>query len=116
LPNDEEMAPKFDFDRAELRPRGQAILDSVATCLTQGAMKGETVTVIGHADPRGGDEYNRKLGRERAQAASDYLAGHAVEANRIRVESRGEEAATGTDEAGWGLDRRVEVRRGSVAP
>lgn len=116
LPNDEERAPKFDYDEATLRPRGEGILDGVAACLTDGPMKGETVTVIGHADPRGSDEYNQKLGEKRARAASGYLTAHSVDASRIRIDSRGEEAATGQDEASWKRDRRVEVRRGSVAP
>lgn len=116
LPNDEEKAPKFDYDEAVLKPRGEGILDGVAECLIDGPMQGESVTVIGHADPRGSHEYNLRLGRQRAQAASDYLAAHSVDVSRIRVESRGEDAALGDDEVGWSRDRRVEVRRGSVAP
>jgi peptidoglycan-associated lipoprotein len=116
LPNDEQTAPKFDFDKAELRPRGQGILDGVARCLTEGPMKGQTITIIGHADPRGSEDYNQQLGRRRAEAARDYLAEHGLSPDRIRVESRGESAATGTDESSWATDRRVEVRRGSVTP
>ena len=66
LPNDEEKAPKFDYDKAALRPRGEGILDGVARCLTEGPMKGQSITIVGHADPRGSEDYNQQLGRRRA--------------------------------------------------
>ena len=116
LPNDEQTAPKFDYDKAELRPRGEGILDDVARCLTEGAMKGESITIVGHADPRGTEDYNQQLGRRRAEGARDYLTAHGLSSDRIRVESLGESAASGTDETSWATDRRVEVRRGNVAP
>lgn len=116
LPNDEQKAPKFNYDEAQLRPRGEGILDGVARCLTEGAMKGESITIVGHADPRGTEEYNRQLGRRRAESARDYLTAHGLGSERIRVESLGESSASGTDEAGWATDRRIEVRRGSVTP
>jgi outer membrane protein OmpA-like peptidoglycan-associated protein len=116
LPNDEEKAPKFDYDQAELRPRGTGILDGVARCLTDGPMKDQSITIVGHADPRGSDDYNQQLGRKRAEAARDYLTGRGLSSDRIRVESRGESGATGTDEGGWATDRRVEVKRASAQP
>lgn len=116
LPNDQEKAPKFDYDQAELRDRGKGILDGVARCLNEGPMKGESVTIVGHADPRGSEGYNQQLGRARAEAARNYLVAQAVSTGRLRVESVGETQATGTDTSGWSADRRVEVRRGSVAP
>lgn len=114
LPNDRETAPRFDFDEAELRPRGKGILDGVALCLREGAMQGDAVTIVGHADPRGSEAYNQQLGRRRAEAARDYLTGQGLSSDRIHVLSRGESTATGTDESGWSTDRRVEVRRGKI--
>ena len=116
LPNDEAKAPKFDYDQAALLERGKGILDGVARCLNEGPMKSESITLIGHADPRGSEQYNEQLGQRRAEAARDYLAAAAVPASRMRVESLGESQATGTDAESWRTDRRVEVRRGSVSP
>lgn len=110
LPDTPRETPQFDFDRAELRPRGRGILDTLATCLTSGPLKGESVTIVGRADPRGPERYNRELGQQRARAARDYLVEHGVASTAITVESAGERAATGTDPAGWQLDRRVEIR------
>lgn len=116
LPNDRETAPRFDYDQAQLRPRGMGILNGVALCLREGPMKSESITVVGHADPRGSEDYNQQLGRKRAESARDYLAQQGLTADRVKVVSRGESAATGTDESSWATDRRIEVRRGDVTP
>jgi peptidoglycan-associated lipoprotein len=56
-------SPQFDFDAAALRPRGEGILDLIATCMRDGSLKGQGVTIIGHADPRGTDiSTTRSLG------------------------------------------------------
>jgi outer membrane protein OmpA-like peptidoglycan-associated protein len=109
LPDTPREDPQFDFDEAALRPRGESILDGVATCLKEGALKDEGVTIIGHADPRGSDEYNQQLGMERAEAAQQYLNDHGVTEGRVTVRSRGEQDAVGTDSASWQLDRRIDV-------
>lgn len=110
VPETSSEAPQFDFDDTALRPRGKGILDQVAQCMRDGSMKGEQVTVVGHTDPRGSDDYNRRLGMLRAEAARDYLTTQGVAAERITVKSRGEQDATGGQAGEWQLDRRVEIR------
>jgi len=109
LPDEPAEAPQFDFDEAELRPRGAGILDQVAECMQRGALKSEGVSIIGHADPRGSDAYNEQLGLRRADAARSYLSGRGVSTTRLTVESRGEQDASGTDPASWQLDRRIDI-------
>ena len=43
-------------------------------------------------------------------AAQRYLVSLGVDASRVAVSSEGSEAATGTDEASWARDRRVDFR------
>jgi peptidoglycan-associated lipoprotein len=112
LPND---APKFDYDRTTLRARGRNVLDEVAKCLVDGPLSGQVVTVVGRTDPRGSEVYNDALGAGRAQAARDYLAQRGVSADRIRLVSRGELGARGTDEDTYALDRRVDIELGDVS-
>jgi outer membrane protein OmpA-like peptidoglycan-associated protein len=114
VPETPADSPQFDFDDAALRPRGEGILDSIAACMRDGSLKGQGVTIIGHTDPRGADQYNQELGMERANAAKDYLTGHGVTTSSITVKSRGEQDATGTDSSSWQIDRRVEIEE-SVA-
>jgi peptidoglycan-associated lipoprotein len=102
--------PKFDFDKDELTPEDRTVLDQLATCLTNGAAKGKAVALIGRADPRGTEEYNLGLGSRRANSVSQYLGRLGVGAGQMAVTTRGALEATGTDEAGWRNDRRVDVQ------
>lgn len=101
--------PKFDFDSSDLTSDEKLVLDQVAECLTRGALKGKNVTLIGHADPRGENEYNMALGAYRASAVKTYLGGKGVEQVRMKETSRGALDATGSDEGGWHEDRRVDI-------
>jgi outer membrane protein OmpA-like peptidoglycan-associated protein len=109
LPDTAAEAPQFEFDNADLRPRGMGILRDVADCMQNGSLKGRNMTITGHADPRGTADYNTALGLRRANATRDYLLSQGIPADRITVRSRGETDAVGTDPESWQLDRRVEV-------
>jgi peptidoglycan-associated lipoprotein len=65
--------------------------------------------VIGHADPRGDAEYNYLLGQRRADGVRSAVVSAGLAVERISTTSRGEIEAQGGDEAGWALDRRVDV-------
>jgi peptidoglycan-associated lipoprotein len=66
------------------------------------------VTIEGHADERGTNEYNLALGERRANAVRDYLSSLGVDGNRMRTISYGEErpVCTTTDEGCWSQNRR----------
>jgi peptidoglycan-associated lipoprotein len=102
--------PQFDYDKDELTADDRAVLDQLATCLTTGALKGKAVALIGRADPRGTEEYNLGLGSRRAASVSQYLGRLGVGDPQMSVTTRGALEATGTDEAGWKQDRRVDVQ------
>ncbi len=102
-------SPKFDTDKDDLGDDDKKILDQIATCLTTGALKGKAVALIGRADPRGTEEYNLSLGSRRATSVSSYLVRLGVGQPQLAVTTRGALDATGTDEAGWQKDRRVDV-------
>jgi peptidoglycan-associated lipoprotein len=108
--------PKFDYDKDELTTEDRAVLDQLATCLTTGALKGKEVALIGRADPRGTEEYNLGLGSRRAHSVSQYLGRLGVAEKQMAVTTRGAIDATGTDEASWRQDRRVDVQLASAGP
>jgi outer membrane protein OmpA-like peptidoglycan-associated protein len=114
LPAEPQTAPSFAYDESKLRTRGKTVLDDVAKCLTTGPLKGEVITLIGRADARGTEEYNSSLGASRASAARDYLFQHGVPADQMRLLSRGELGARGTDEQTHALDRRVDLELGDL--
>ena len=105
-----EEAPKFDYDSADLTPHERDVLAEVAKCLTTGPLAGKSVELVGRADPRGEMEYNMALGARRAKTVHGYMSQLGVAGDKMKLTSRGELDATGKDEAGWKLDRRVDVK------
>jgi peptidoglycan-associated lipoprotein len=99
----------FDFDSAQVSDAARGMLDALADCFVGGPAKGKGMRIVGHADPRGETEYNFALGQRRAGAVASYLMKKGLGEDRIATSSRGEIEATGTDEAGWARDRKVEV-------
>ena len=67
------------------------------------------VTVEGHCDERGSVEYNLALGERRAKAATDYLVGLGVPADRLRTVSYGKEVPVCSEhtEDCWARSRRA---------
>ena len=102
--------PTFDYDKDELTEEDRAVLATLATCLSTGALKGKHVLMIGRADPRGTEEYNLGLGSRRAHSVSQYLVRLGVAQAQLEVTTRGALDATGTDEATWKQDRRVDIQ------
>jgi peptidoglycan-associated lipoprotein len=108
--------PKFDYDKDELTTDDRNVLDQLASCLTNGALKGKAIALIGRADPRGTEEYNLGLGSRRAHTVGQYLGRLGVLEPQLAVTTRGALDASGTDESGWAQDRRVDVQLKSEAP
>jgi len=99
----------FEFNSAKLSPAAKATLDALATCFTTGPGVGRELNLVGHADPRGSEDYNFALGQKRAGSVAKYLDGKGLGSDRIESSSRGELDATGTDDGGWAADRRVDI-------
>jgi len=99
----------FDFDKATLKPDGQAKLDDLASQL-QG-MNLEVVIAVGHTDSVGADAYNQKLSLRRAEAVKGYLVSKGIDTNRVYTEGKGESqpVADNKTAAGRAKNRRVEI-------
>lgn len=100
---------RFDFDSAKLSSSATTMLDALATCFISGPAKDKGMRLVGHADPRGTDDYNMGLGQRRAGSVSAYLVKKGLPEERMETSSRGELDATGTEEQGWAKDRRVDI-------
>ncbi len=96
----------FDFDRDVIRDDQKTALDANATWLKSHAAA--KITIEGHADERGTNEYNLALGDRRAKTTRDYLVARGVEPARITTVSYGEERpfVMGHDESAWKWNRR----------
>ncbi len=78
----------FDFDKAVLRPEGQAAIDSQVVGSLSRIQKLEVVLVTGHTDRLGSEAYNQKLSERRADAVRDYLVGKGVAQGQDRDHRR----------------------------
>ena len=98
----------FAFAKYDLNKLDEPELADIAYCLTQGPLRQATVTLTGHADPKGSGPFNMKLGTERADTVAKYLEDHGVDSSRITVKSDGKAGAS-SDPADWPYDRRVDI-------
>ena len=96
----------FDYDSAELTEAARTILQKNTVWLQRWITT--RVTVEGHADNRGTNEYNFALSERRAASVRDYLVSLGVAASRIAIVSKGEEQPTCTEETEscWTRNRR----------
>src|SRR5580658_1920164 len=102
----------FAFDSANLRPEDAKVLLQVVTCFSTGPLKGRSLKIVGHADPRGGSDYNIALGQSRADSVATYLVKKGMDKSKTESSSRGAMDATGSDEPSWARDRRVDMMLG----
>lgn len=66
----------FDFDKANIRPDARPVLAQFAEVLS--AMEGSKVSIIGHTDSKGSDDYNNRLSERRAISVKSWLSDNGV--------------------------------------
>ncbi len=99
----------FDFDKSVINPAGQEVINQVLADASKHAPS--SVSVTGHTDRAGPEDYNMALSLRRADAVRSALIAGGVAADKITVAGRGESepavpTADGVREA---KNRRVEI-------
>jgi len=96
----------FDFDKADINAAAMPITQSDAQFLVQ--HPDLKLTIEGHCDDRGSEEYNLALGASRANAVKDVLTRNGVSADRISTISYGKEKpfCSANDDQCWQQNRR----------
>ncbi|HVW84738.1 MAG TPA: OmpA family protein [Bryobacteraceae bacterium] len=99
----------FDFNQATLKPGAREKLAKVSGILL--AYPTLHLSVEGHTDSIGSDEYNLKLSQRRADAVRDYLTSNGINAANIQATGLGKAnpVATNDTAAGRQQNRRVEM-------
>jgi len=98
----------FDFNEYDLTVSARGALDQNAECLREAA--GVKITMEGHCDERGTQEYNLALGEKRAATVRSYLKNLGIDTSRMQMRSKGENEPVcrqQTDSC-WSQNRRVE--------
>ena len=105
----------FDFNRATLRPEAREVLSKLSGILL---VTGDTrLSVEGHADSIGTEEYNQGLSERRAQSVREFLVANGLSSELVVAQGFGETKpiASNTrpdgsdDPAGRQRNRRVEI-------
>lgn len=99
----------FDFDSSALRPEARTNLRELANSLQE--YNNTDVTIVGHTDAVGSDEYNYSLSERRASSAASYLMSLGVARNRITTFGKGETEPVASNDTDYGRqqNRRVEI-------
>lgn len=95
----------FAFDSHAISSEARTAIQASNTCTHE--RNPSSLTLTGHADPRGTEEYNLALSENRARGVQRYLHSLGFRGT-LNVVGRGEEMATGSDEDSWARDRRVD--------
>jgi peptidoglycan-associated lipoprotein len=98
----------FEYDSDAIRADAQTALEKKVPLLA--ANSAVRITVSGHCDERGSDEYNIALGRRRAESVKRFLTDRGIDASRIETISFGRErpAVQGSTEDAYAKNRRDE--------
>ena len=101
----------FAYDQSTLSEQARAALSNNAVILqTSPDLK---ISIEGHCDDRGSDEYNLALGERRAQAVRNFLVSLGVAPERMETISYGEEMPvdSNSNETAWAKNRRAEFKK-----
>jgi peptidoglycan-associated lipoprotein len=103
----------FDYNQHTLRPDAETALKTDAQTLADIIKQYPDfkLTVEGHCDERGSDEYNLALGDARAKQTKDYLSTLGLPANQLATISYGKDkpVCSEHDEVCWQKNRRAHI-------
>lgn len=100
----------FQFNSAKLQAKSNAPLDELVQILNENPTY--TVSIEGHTDNVGSNNYNQKLSERRTNTVRNYLINKGIDGSRLTAIGFGEEkpiASNATDE-GRTQNRRVELK------
>ena len=97
----------FDYDKYDVKDSYKAEMQAISAWMSKNTSA--TLSVEGHCDDRGTNEYNLALGDRRAKSVKDLLISLGVRSSRIETISYGEEkpACTEQSEECWAKNRRA---------
>lgn len=102
---------EFGLDSADLTGRARLDLDGVAAALNAPQLLAARVTLEGHTDASGSEQYNLRLSQLRAEAVVAYLVRRGVASGRLRAAGFGEYRPLPAYPPTDARQRRVEIVR-----
>ena len=106
----DERALNFDFDKSNVKPQYYELLNNLKDFIEQNNYE---VTIVGHTDSVGSNQYNFGLSRRRAESVKTKLLEFGLAEERVvGIEAMGEEQPIATNDTSEGRaqNRRVEFK------
>jgi len=99
----------FDTDSSAVKPGFHSTMDKLADVVVRYGKT--TLTIVGHTDNIGTNEYNQRLSQRRALSVAQYLESKRVDPLRLATAGKGETepVASNTSESGRQANRRVQI-------
>lgn len=99
----------FETDSAQVKAGFNSTMDKLADVVVRYAKT--TLTIVGHTDNTGSNDYNQKLSERRAHAVAEYFESRRVNPVRMALVGKGEAqpVASNASESGRQANRRVEI-------
>ena len=99
----------FDTDSTTIKPGFHSTMDKLSDVVVRYGKT--TLTVVGHTDNVGSNDYNQKLSERRSRSVAEYLESRRVDGMRLALAGKGEAQpiASNANEAGRQQNRRVEI-------
>ena len=102
----------FDFDKSEVKPEGKGMIKNASEIINAKKLKG-TLSIEGHTDWTGDEEYNQILSEKRAKAVEEVFKENVTNEN-IDYETKGygetRPVADNKTKEGRATNRRVEMK------
>ena len=108
-----DVSIHFKFDSTEVVEASSESVDVLATALMDDTLKGKNVTIIGHTDEQGAEDYNQGLSRKRAESIAKAIeAKYPQLRGRITTRGAGEKEPLYTGKTDWDyqMNRRIEIK------
>lgn len=101
----------FETGSARLTPKARQSLDTVARALKSDKLATFRFSIEGHADPRGGEDFNLRLSQERAESVVAYLADEQkIERSRLQAVGKGQSELLNSADPSAPENRRVTIK------
>lgn len=99
----------FDTNSTAIKPGFHTTLDKLADVVVRYGKT--TLTIVGHTDNVGSNQYNQQLSQRRALSVAQYFESKRVDALRLATSGKGESepVASNSSEGGRQANRRVEI-------
>ena len=102
----------FDFDKSVIKPEGKVMIKDASDIMNKRKLKG-TLTIEGHTDWTGTNEYNQRLSERRAKAVKEEFEQNLTNEN-IQCEAKGygetRPVADNRTKEGRAKNRRVDIK------